>query len=353
VVIICYLGDAASIHTQRWATHFVERGYRIHVVSFTAGSIPGVEVHYVPPRVVPKAVGYLLRVPSIRNVVRRTQCDIIHAHYATSYGLVGALVGRHPLIISAWGSDVLITPQQSRLARMAVLFALRRADLVTSMAHHMTRTLVTMGVQEEKILTLPFGVDTEMFHPRSDSTRSEDTDVVCTRALEPIYNVEVLIRALAQAAKVLPGIRCALIGDGTLRPALQKLATDLGLQRQIVWLGRLSQSEVASWLCRSRVFVTPALSDGNNVSLNEAMACGAFPIAADIPANREWLTDGANGFLVPPHDPMTLSERILTALGSDEIRRKAADENWRIVRDRADWRQNMALMEEHYERLTS
>jgi glycosyltransferase involved in cell wall biosynthesis len=295
-------------------------------------------------------VGYVLRVPSIRKLVGRIKPDILHAHYATSYGFVGALAGFHPLIVSAWGSDVLITAQESRLLGMAVRFALGRADLVTSMAKHMTRTLVSMHVPEEKILTIPFGVDTKIFHPPG-SSRNDDLDLVCTRALEPIYNVDLLIRALAYAARIQPRIRCAMIGDGTLRADLEKLATDLGVDANIVWLGRLSQPDVAAWLRRTRVFVTPALSDGNNISLNEAMACGAFPIGTDVPANREWLTDGSNGFLVSPHDPMGLSNRILAALGSEPLRRDAAVQNWQIVRERADWESNMAGMEERYKRL--
>jgi len=350
---ICYLANALSIHTQRWAIHFANRGYDIHVISFRPGAIPGVQVHSVPPPVPIKQIGYLLVLPQINRLLKHIRPDILHAHYATSYGLLGALSRYRPLVITAWGSDVLIAPKRSKLSRAAVLFALQRADLVTSMAHHMTRTLVELGVPQNKIVTLPFGVDTTIFHSRLSAQEQRRIDIVCTRNFRPVYNVELVIRALSQVAVSYPGVRCVLVGDGPLRSKLEKLGCKLGVKSNIGWEGQVSPPKVAWWLSQSKVFVTPAFSDGNNVSLNEAMACGCFPIGSDIPANREWLVDGENGFLVPPDRPDVLAQRILQALESNDLRLRAAERNWQIVQERADWHKNMTGMEQYYQWLVS
>jgi len=348
---ICYLANALSIHTQRWATHFAERCYNVHVISFHPGDIPGVQVHCVSPLVSIKPVGYLLTLPKVKLLLRQIRPDILHAHYATSYGLLGALTGYHPFVITAWGTDVLIAPKQSKFLRVMVLFALRRADLVTSMAHHMTRTLIELGIPKETIFTLPFGVDTTIFHPGLRTQEREDIDIVCTRPFEPIYNVELLIRALPQIVTVKPKVRCALVGDGHLRPKLETLARELGVEHNITWAGWVPLPDVAQWLSRAKVFITPALSDGNNISLNEAMTCGCLPIGSDIPANREWLVDGENGFIVPSDRPGVLAQRILEALNSEELRQRAAERNWQIVQERANWHKNIAGMEQYYQRL--
>jgi len=344
---LCYLANAASIHTRRWAAHFAALGAEVHVISFDDAVIPGVLVHRLPSHTGIKAVDYPLAVLTARALLRKIAPDVLHAHYVTSYGLIGALSRFSPFVVTAWGSDVLLAPGRSPLHRRLVASVLRSADLVTSMAHHMTRTIVAMGVEEAKIITVPFGVDTAVFHPGLRGRQAE-VNVICTRNFEAVYNVGQLIEALPRVAAALPEVRCALVGDGPLREVLAARARALGQDGRLVWTGRLAQPEVAHWLARAEVFVTPARSDGNNVSLNEAMACGCFPVASDIPANREWLTDGENGFLVPPDRSDLLADRILLALRSEELRARAAERNWAIVRERADWRKNMARVAQQY-----
>ena len=156
---ICLLGNAASIHIQRWAKFFIERGHEVQIISLSPGAVDGAKVHYVawwPPI---KQVGYLAALPRIRRLVKQISPDVLHSHYAISYGVLGALTGFRPLVIGAWGSDILVTPGTSKL-RWAVLGrALRRADLITSLADHITSVLIERGVPEEKIETVPFGGD--------------------------------------------------------------------------------------------------------------------------------------------------------------------------------------------------
>src|SRR5581483_12442875 len=123
--------------------------------------------------------------------------------------------------------------------------------------------------------------------------------IVSTRHLEPLYNVGLLIEAFPAIVHAFPGARLILIGDGSERARLQARARELGLDGQVQFLGRRRPAEVAGYLSAADLFVSTSLSDGNNISLNEAMACGAFPIATDIEANREWIAHGENGFLTP------------------------------------------------------
>ncbi len=344
---IAYLADASSIHTQRWAAHFADLGCAVHVISLESAAIPGVEVHCVSLPAPYKAAKYLLAVPRVRLLLKRIRPDIVHAHYATGYGLVAALAGFRPLVITAWGSDVLIAPGRSRLLRATVSFALRRADLVHSLADHMTRALRDLQVPSERIVTLPFGTDTTVFHPPTQERRREG-QIICTRPFEPIYNVEILIRSLPRVLSEHPDVRCVLVGDGALRRRLEILSDELGVRANIAWTGRVSPPEVAQRLSLAEVFITPSFSDGNNISLNEAMACGCFPICSDIPANREWIDDGENGFLVPPDRPDLLGDRVIEALQRTELRSRAAARNWEIVKARADWHKNMARMAQYY-----
>jgi L-malate glycosyltransferase len=351
---ICYLANAASIHTQRWASHFVRRGHEVTVVSLTNAEIPGVDVRWIGPD--PNARGriaYLLAVPRLRRLLRELKPDVVHAHYAGGYGLTAALCGFRPLILTAWGSDVLILPRASRLMRRLVQFALRRADLVTSMADHMTAAIRGLGVAEGHVLTLPFGVDTSMFHPGAGAAQVTGPafTIVSTRHLEPLYNVGLLIEALPTIVESIPHARAILIGEGSERARLEDRVRELKLERRVVFLGRKRPAEIAEYLSDADLFVSTSLSDGNNISLNEAMACGAFPIATDIPANREWIRHGENGFLTDLHDSRTLAALAIQAFERAALRAQAAQTNWEIIQRRGSWAVSMATIEAHYRNL--
>jgi len=139
---ICYLANAASIHTKRWARHFAGRRHQITVISYQPGKIEGIQVYTLPSTFFGTPVDYFLNLKRVRYLVQKISPDILHAHYVTSYGLFGALAGKRPLIISAWGSDVLVAPEKSWLLRQIVRFSLSRANLVTSVAEHMTQIII-------------------------------------------------------------------------------------------------------------------------------------------------------------------------------------------------------------------
>jgi glycosyltransferase involved in cell wall biosynthesis len=341
------LANAQCIHTQRWARYFVERGHSVSVISFDPGDLAGVAIHALARRTSLKPLAYLWALPRIRRLLTKIRPDILHAHYAISYGVLGYLSGFRPLVIGAWGSDVLVSPRGSK-ARWAVLSrALRSADLVTSLAGHITQTMVDHGVPRQKIETLPFGVDTNVFYPPEDG-QLRSVDVICTRKLEPIYDIDTLLRALVQVISKRPTLRCVLAGDGPSRQSLRALAAQLKIEKHILWLGWIPSRELAAWLRRSEIYVSPSLSDGTSTALTEAMACGCYPIVSDIAANRPWIEAGKTGLLFPPSDADALAGQILHALEAGELRRSVISINRQTVEMKANWHKIMAGIEERY-----
>jgi len=351
---ICYLANAASIHTQRWAKHFSNRGFEVTVVSFQPGEIEGIKVIQLPFNPSWSRMNVLLNLGRVRPLVHKIAPDILHAHYVTSYGLAGALAGRHPLVITAWGSDVLVMSEESWIYRQMVRFTLRRADLVTSMADHMTELLLHRRYAlPDRIVTLPFGVDTSVFNLDRRTNKHGDRTplVVSTRRLDHGLDVHLFIQAIPQVLKRCSDVHFVATGDGPLRPQIEKLARDFGISDRIDFRGEVSHHELPRLLERADVFVSTSRSDGNNVSLNEAMACGAFPIATDIPANRAWIKHGHNGLLFPRQDGNLLAERIIEALQKPGWREAVIAQNWGIICKKASWSKNMFEMEHHYFRL--
>src|SRR5208337_630829 len=345
---LCLLANAASLHTRRWATYFSDRGYEVMVLSLSDGEIAGVPVECVGPD--PRKLGrlaYLLAVPGVRRAIRKYRPDVLHAHYAGGYGLVGALAGFHPLVISAWGSDVLVVPHAERVLKGLIRKCLDSADLITSVAEHMSASMRAMGITG-RIVTLTYGADTEVFRPRPESAWTPTGLIVSTRHLEPIYNLGLLVEALPAVFAGAPSARVVIIGEGSAREQLERRIYELNVKDRVEFAGRLKATEIADYLSRADVYISTSLSDGNSISLQEAMACGAFPVVTDIPANREWIVNGRNGFLVDTQNPADLTEKILAGVRHPQIRRSAANLNRELVCGKGSWKTAMERMEKEY-----
>src|ERR1700682_2326769 len=104
---ILFVGDAGSIHLRRWLEHFRDRGAEVHVATFQPCSIEGVTLHLLPRYGLGK-LGYFFALRTLPRLQDLLRPDIVHAHNVTSYGFLAAKSGLHPLIVTAWGSDVLI-----------------------------------------------------------------------------------------------------------------------------------------------------------------------------------------------------------------------------------------------------
>ena len=351
---ICYLANARSIHTQRWARHFSGRGWDVTVISFEEGVIDGVSVIPIPYGTVSRHLNILLGILDIHKLIQKLNPDILHAHYATSYGLAGALSDRHPFVVTAWGSDVLVMPEKSWVYRQIVRFVFGRADLITSMAPHMTEHLVKKGyAQADRIVNLPFGVDTNVFnlHKRPRLHTIQPCIVISTRRQDYGMDVDTLVRAIPAILKKYENTQFVITGEGPLRKSVEQLAGNLGIACNIEFRGEVPHLEMPDLLSKTDVFVSTSPSDGNNISLNEAMACGAFPIATDILANRAWIQPGKNGLVYSCRDADQLADRIIEALGRPGWRESVMWENWEIVRTRASWSDSMEEMTAHYGRL--
>jgi glycosyltransferase involved in cell wall biosynthesis len=350
---ILYVSDALSIHTRRWAEAFRDAGADVHVASFRPAGIAGVTVHVLPTAGLGK-VGYLLAVPVLRRLFAKLRPDIVHAQYVTSYGFLAAMARLRPLVITAWGTDVLISPRESRLSRWLATRALAAADQVTTVAEHMNAAVAALGVPASKLVAIPFGVDVSLFRPPAEPRpMPPPLRVISTRNFAPVYSVHTVIEAVQQAHARGLAVQLDLVGAGPLKAELESQVRAAGLEGRVTFHGHVDHLRLVTLLGAAHVFVSSAISDGNNVSLTEAMACGCFPLATNIAANAQWIASGRNGGLFPPGNSRQLADWIERAAAEDALRATAAADNRRIVEERAEWRAGVMRMDELYEQLSA
>src|SRR5690606_31730991 len=130
---------------------------------------------------------------------------------------------------------------------------------------------------------------------------------ISTRALEPLYNIDVVIRAFARLRERLPAARLMVAHGGSQAPALRKLAEEL-VPGGVTFTGRLPATELAEALAKAHAYVSVPSSDSLALSTVEAMAAGCFPIVSDLPSNEGWLKHGSTALFVPARDTTALTE---------------------------------------------
>ncbi len=350
------LASANVIHTRRWVAWFLERGHEVILATLEpSGEDRHPEEHVLPARSSVQAFQYLLAAPALARLVRKFRPQLVNAHFVSGYGFLAALVpSARPLAISAWGSDILLNPEKSRLHRFRTRFALRAARLVTCDAENLSGALQGLGVGSSRILEVPMGVDPRLFYPADKETfvqipgERHPLRIVSTRRLEPVYDIETLLRA----AVVLKGrgldFRIEIADQGSDRARLENFRDESDLKDRVRFTGELSQAELAGVLREADIYVSASLSDSTSVSLLEAMACGIFPVVTDIAGNRQWVVQGRNGLTFPPGDFCRLAECLDQAVKDSDLRLKAREANIELIRRKALWEDNMRLVEKRF-----
>lgn len=347
------IADAKEVHTRNWVADLRARGHEVRLISFSAAGAGGGDVIRLRTAFPNSRLKYVTNLFKVRRIVAACAPDLVLGYYVTGNGLLAAFAGRHPLVLATSGDDVAITPWTSPVMRALIRWIVSRADVVTAWGDSMAKATRRLGVPAGRLFTLPRGVDLTRCGPGRRAERAVPHRIVSTRKLAPEYQVDVVIRAFAALRAVQPDARLALVGDGTERRQLEALAAALDVGAQVTFAGAVPHEAVFGYLHHADVYVSASYSEGTSNSLLEAMACGAFPIVADIPANREWVAHGVNGFLFPHRDPGLLRECMLEALSRPELLEEARRRNWEIVRERADWRRNMAEYERLFQRLVA
>ena len=347
---LCFLGDAGSIHLQRWIHYFLKAGYHVDVISFRPCAIQGAKVHLLAQGNGGR-LAYLKAVCKIRRLIREIQPDLLHAHYATSFGLLGLVSGFKPLVVTAWGSDVLVAPKESIVLKTIVEQVLKHADALTSDSLNMSERMRELLNGHEGILkTITMGVSRDWFEQISDSEK-KPLQIVSLRGHQTNYNIDVLIQAMAEVTKAVPKAQLIVAGEGPETEGLRVLSSSLGIDKNVHFVGQLPHEAVQNYLNESSISASVPSSDATAVSLLETMACGSFPIVTDLPANREWVEDNVNGLLVPIKDSKALAEAIIRALEDVALRDKAREINRQRVENKAIWEDNMGEVEELYQLL--
>ncbi len=348
---ILFLADARSIHIRRWIDFFSKKRHQVFLISLEPAENINCEKFFIPSKIKTGFLKYFLSVPQIKKIVEKINPDIISAHFIPNYGWIGARLNRKPLVVTSWGSDILISANKSFLHKKRAKLVLIKADLVTSDSLYLTSEIAKLKVPENKILTYPMGVSAEFLcsSARQSISNKKILKVISIRQLEPLYNISLLIEAIPHCLKRAgQQIEFLIGGEGSQKDLLVQLAEKLKIADKVKFFGKLSQTELMHHFQNSDIYVSTSLSDSTSVSLLEAMACQLIPIVTDIPGNQEWIKDGENGYLVPTGRPEILAKKIVEVVQNYEKYQNWTEKNLNSVKEKANLEENLKKIEQKF-----
>jgi glycosyltransferase involved in cell wall biosynthesis len=351
------LADTAAPHTRRWANWFAKNGWEVHIVSFNQQMFEGykdVEIHLLW-KSRQFTSGFFIRIFKsiilifrLYRITRKIRPDIVHSHSAGSYAWSALLMNFRPRVVTPWGTDILLDTKISKVNYLLTKSSLSSANLVTVDAKHFIAHITKMGVQDEKILYLPFGTDVNLFKPQINRTKSQNINIISTRTLNPVHDVATLIEAIPNILINYPNIRFTIVGGGTQLQDFKGRCSVLNIQGFVEFTGMLSELELSAKLRNSDIYISTSPFDaGLAASTAEAMACSLPIVHPDTADNRIWC-DQSGGGLFETGDSRSLSNSIIDLISKKDQWKTYGELNRNKIIESNNLEKTMSIMNEKY-----
>ena len=339
-------------HVHPYLRYFQARGHRVTWATLGKVIDPPAGITTIP--IAPNWPGresfltklvQLREIRVLRSVLREHKFDLVHAHFMSSAGLLATLAGARPLAVTVHGSD--LTGNMQPLRNLIGRFVGSRAALVNPVSAPLETALRAASVPAAKLVRATLGVEVETipFQPRFQPTARPR--LLCTRALEDVYDPGTLVEALARLHQQGVAATLTFAADGSLATELKEHAMRAGLGESVEFLGGFSTEDLPNLLSSHDLYVSASRSDGTSLSLLEAMASGLYPVVSKIAANQSWIGDGRTGRLFEPGEPEAATTAIRQAL-DDPLREEALARNRERVEEEGDRRLNFERLERRF-----
>lgn len=309
-------------------------GYQVTVACLRAGGPLTEALHERSVRIIefPK-YRTLLSLPAVYQLfrltwfLRREKVAVLHSHdlWSNLMGVPAAWIARTPIILASQ-RNLAHLPWYTPFRRRVVRLIYRLATAIIANSGAVRKLLMEeFQVPAARVHLLHNGVDFDRFNlGRGDRRKIDGNLGPETKLILNVANMNsevkghaVLIEAARTVCSLMPQAKFVLIGDGPLRPGLERSAKECGLQDNVLFLGR--RNDVAEILSCADLFVFPSFVEGLPNSVLEAGAFGLPIVATPVGGIPEVISDGVTGLLVRPRDSQALAESILRVLKDPDL----------------------------------
>ncbi|MNK42234.1 GDP-mannose-dependent alpha-(1-6)-phosphatidylinositol monomannoside mannosyltransferase [compost metagenome] len=288
---------------------------------------------------------------SIRKIIKKEKPDMVIAERTTSYGFLAAISGSKTIAIAQQGRTDL-WPEESKLypfKKFIQKYAFKKAHLIHAWGPVMAVHMKATGVDMNKVLVLPKGIDLSLFTPSTNN--SDKIEAIVTRSLQPEYRHDSILKAFGILHQKGIDFSLTIVGDGNRLQFLKDLAKVLQIENKVIFTGRIPNTELPKLLQQSNTYISMPITEGVSASLFEAMACNCYPVVSDIPGNQSWIMHRENGQLITIDDIEMLAEELIWSFENPKLQNEAIIRNRKFVEENANYDINMKIISKKYDQL--
>jgi glycosyltransferase involved in cell wall biosynthesis len=290
----------------------------------------------------------------IREIIKRKRAvDIIHAHshlfFSTNICALARIFHSAPLVITNHGLISASAP-----AWLNTMYKNTFSKATFQIADHIIcyttiekKNIEKLGIDPKKISVIHNGVDTTLFTPSTSEKTADKKRILWVGRFVTGKGVEYLIDAFSRVLKKIPDTHLVLVGVGPEKPAIEDIIRKLQLQSSVTFIDYLENEELPRVYKNSDVFVLPSLMEGVPRTILEAMGCGVPVVTTNLP-HLVGIIEGA-GLVVPPKEPMLLSNAILTILEDASLAEKMGQRGRNRIEQEYSWEDTVGKVLALYE----
>jgi dolichol-phosphate mannosyltransferase len=291
-----------------------------------------------------------------RQILREDHHDLVHAHGALATVMLSVL-SRVPVVYTEHDAPPWLCHYRSRAERVVrrVVFriinvsAFRRADRVGATFAALREDAVRrFRLPGAKVTTIANGTNISVFKVPAITPAENSLDAALRHGGRPVAFDEFCLFVgrlesrkapdlLLQSLAKVPQVNCVFVGDGPMRPALEQLATELGLDSRVAFLGYVRGPDLPALYSRAQLLLLPSVSEAMPLVVLEAMACGTPVLASRIAGLPTAVRDYETGLLVDPGDVGQLALAMRFLLRDQPLLQRMSDEARRTVQQRFMW----------------
>jgi phenylacetate-CoA ligase len=322
------------------ANGFASEGFRVRRIATNLGGCRVDSVRFL--RTICRVPVFLFRLltalPAVSNLHVMSCSGLSFFLFTAPAVLLGWLTGRRVVLHYHGGEAVAFFTRWPRTVRVVV----RRASVVLVPSPFLRDVFSGLGVPAA---IMPNTCDTARF--RRPTAGRPAARFVVARHLEPVYNIACILRAFRIVLDRRPDAELWVLGGGSERGALERLAGELQLGSSVRFFGYVENTKLPEILSQSSVFVNASLADNQPVSILEAYAAGLPVITSPVGGIRDIVEDRRTGLFFDPRDPSELASKMLLVLKQPELARALAEHGRRKVTE-FSWPAAFRVLEQAY-----
>jgi len=211
------------------------------------------------------------------------------------------------------------------------------SDIITTVTESVAQELKEYGLNPDEISVVSNGVDEKIFYPSKKESENNKKNIMYAGRIDREKGLFDLVESAKSICSQKADVSFIIAGDGRDLNKLKRKIKKMGLQNRFTFLGQIEKDQMIKLYQNATLFILPSYREGLPTVLLEAMSCGLPVIATDVRGNRDLISNGENGLLVPPKDPKKMAETIITLLEDEKLMERLGKNARKTIIEKYTW----------------